>query len=320
MKLIKILSAASVFMIVTVSATAQTLDDGIKLLDEKQFSAAKPIIEKHYKANSKDPRTSISMARIYAQNDFLDLDQAVELAEFAVEKEPKNVKYLVILGSIYGKKASGGMFAGMKYGPKVKDVFEKVVALDPNHIDARVGLYNFYKRAPSAMGGDINTAKMHLAAVEKIDKKRGYPLWADFYKSEPNDAKYEEFALKAIEADPKNTSVINQLGYFYIEKKKHDKAISVLKKYAEAAPNDPNAYDSMGDALKANNQTDEALKSYLKAISVDPKFSASVLNAAKIYNGKNQKKEAVSILKNYIKIATNEDDREKAEDLLDDLE
>lgn len=300
--------------------SAQSLDDGIKLFEDKKFSQAKPIIEKAYKANPKDPKASFYMGRIYLMKDFQDVDKAEELIEYSVQKEPKNAKYHFILGTVYGQKAGSGVFAGMKYASKVKEEFEKSVSLDPNFIDGRIGLARFHTRAPSVMGGDIKIAKEQASAIEKIDPIKSYQVWADIFKTENNDSKYEEYTQKAIDADPKNTNAINLFGYYFIEKKKYDKAISLFLKYAEIAPNDPNAFDSLGDGYKAKGQTDDALKSYLKAVSVDPKFVASVMNAAKIYNSKGQKKEAISVLKNYISIAKNDDEKEKAEDLLDDID
>lgn len=317
----KINSLLSIFTFLFSSfLSAQSLDDGIKLFDDKKFSQAKPIIEKAYKANPKDPKASFYMGRIYLMKDFLDLDQAEELIEFSVEKDPKNAKYHFILGTVYGQKAGGGILAGMKYASKVKEEFEKAVALDPKFIDGRIGLARFHTRAPSVMGGDVKIAKEQASAIEKMDPIKSYQVWADIYRSEKNDAKYEEYTLKAIETDPKNTNAINLFGYYFIEKKKYDKAISMFLKFTEVAPTDPNAFDSLGDGYKAKGQTDEALKSYLKAVSVDPKFVASVMNAANIYKSKGQKNEAISVLKNYISIAKNEDEKDKAEDLLDDLD
>ena len=302
------------------SASAQSLEDGIKLFEDKKFAQAKPILEKAYKANSKDPKAAFYLGRIYIMRDYLDLDEAQDLIEFAVEKDPKNAKYHFILGTVYGQKASGGVFAGMKYASKIKDEFETAVNLDPKYLDAKMGLASFYLRAPSVIGGDIAKAKEQAAAIEKMDVIKSYQVWADIYKTEKNDTKYEEFTQKIIDSDPKNTNALNQFGYYFIEKKKYDKAIAAFKKYAESAPNDPNAFDSLGDGYKANNQIDDALKSYLKAVSIDPKFSASVMNAATIYKNKNQKKEAIAILKNYISIAPKGDGKDKAEDLLDEID
>jgi Tfp pilus assembly protein PilF len=170
------------------------------------------------------------------------------------------------------------------------------------------------------MGGSVDEAKKLAAQIEKLDAGKGYSVWADIYKKEGNDSKYEEYLKKSFEVSPPTAEQINSYGYWLLGKKRADEAIVWFKKNTENAPTDANSFDSLGDGFMAKNQTDEALRSYLKAVSINPKFSSSVINAAKIYSKKNQKQEAVTLLKNYIKIATNEDEKEKAEDLLDDIE
>ena len=46
-----------------------------------------------------------------------------------------------MLGSAYGSRIGQvGMFSQMSMAPKLRDAFEKTVALDPNNLDAREAL------------------------------------------------------------------------------------------------------------------------------------------------------------------------------------
>src|SRR5438034_5761868 len=86
-----------------------------------------------------------------------DIDAAVDLLEKAVAQSPNSAEAHYWLGSAYGAKAQrGGMFGAAMLAGKVKEQFEKAVALNPKFVDARVGLVDFYAVAPGFMGGDFD--------------------------------------------------------------------------------------------------------------------------------------------------------------------
>jgi len=86
---------------------------------------------------------------------------------------------------------------------------------------------------------------------------------------------------KAIKGDPKskyaNTeAAVNTLGYTLLRKNRPADAVEVFRLNAESYPTSANVYDSLGDALAAAGKKDEAIKSYEKALSIDPNYSSSL--------------------------------------------
>jgi tetratricopeptide (TPR) repeat protein len=82
-----------------------------------------------------------------------DAETAIELLEKAVTQAPQSAEAHYLLASAYGAKVmSSGMLAAARYGPKMKAAYEKAVALDPRHVDARFGLVQFYAMAPGNDG------------------------------------------------------------------------------------------------------------------------------------------------------------------------
>ena len=69
---------------------------------------------------------------------------------------------------------------------------------------------------------------------------------------------------------------MNRLGYTLIAKKRAADAVEVFKLNAESYPSSANVYDSLGDALVAAGRNDEAIKSYERAVSIDPNFQTSI--------------------------------------------
>jgi len=86
---------------------------------------------------------------------------------------------------------------------------------------------------------------------------------------------------RAIKADPQSKYVdseaaINRLGYTLLRKNRTADAIEVFKLNTEYYPASANVYDSLGDALVTAGRTDEAIKSYERAISIDPNMQTSI--------------------------------------------
>ena len=73
-------------------------------------------------------------------------------------------------------------------------------------------------------------------------------------------------AQRATELMPMNGAGWNLLGYSKLETKRYEEAIVAFRRYVELSPGEPNAHDSLGDALLFNGQLDDALAEYQKAL------------------------------------------------------
>jgi tetratricopeptide (TPR) repeat protein len=82
-----------------------------------------------------------------------------------------------------------------------------------------------------------------------------------------------------VAADP--APFYNQLGYACMALNQGEKAGEAFDKYVELAPDNPNAYDSMGDYYIYVKKYELAYESYMKANSMDPSFSHDKAEAAK---------------------------------------
>ena len=73
-------------------------------------------------------------------------------------------------------------------------------------------------------------------------------------------------ARQATELNPKSGAGWNLVGYAALNQHRNVEAVMAFRRYAEVAPTEPNAHDSLADALLANNQLDEALAEYQSAL------------------------------------------------------
>ena len=92
---------------------------------------------------------------------------------------------------------------------------------------------------------------------------------------------------RAFKANPKSRYVdsespMNTFGYALLGKKRVADAIEIFKLNTEAYPKSANVYDSLGDAYQAAGRKDDAIKSYEKALAIDPNYPSSVESIRKL--------------------------------------
>lgn len=81
----------------------------------------------------------------------------------------------------------------------------------------------------------------------------------------------EEFALKAVKADPKSQYAWNNLGRAYLgEGDQLDKAEQAFRKQIEINAYDEYAYNNLGQTLRREHRTDEAIAAFRKQIEIVP--------------------------------------------------
>jgi tetratricopeptide (TPR) repeat protein len=92
---------------------------------------------------------------------------------------------------------------------------------------------------------------------------------------------------KAFKANPKSRyvdseSAMNTFGYALLARNRVADAIEVFKLNTEAYPKSANVYDSLGDAYQAAGRKDDAIKSYEKALAIDPSYPSSLESIRKL--------------------------------------
>ena len=132
-----------------------------------------------------------------------DADAAIAIFEKAIDQSPGSADAHYYLANAYGSKAQqGGMLAGAKYGPRMKEEYEKAVALDPKHVDARFGLVVVYASAPALFGGSKEKALEQAKEIKAVDPLLGHRAYASVYSMQKKlDLAKQEY-LDAIREQP----------------------------------------------------------------------------------------------------------------------
>lgn len=147
------------------------------------------------------------------------IEQAIKEFRAAVELEPGNSMAHLWLARSLGRKAENAnpIRAAFLVGD-VRREFERAVELDPNNLEARSDLMEFYLEAPGAFGGGADKAREQAAAMAQLDPAEGHWARAKIAEKEKQYELAEREYRAAAEANPQRAGYRRDLDAFL---KKH---------------------------------------------------------------------------------------------------
>lgn len=154
---------------------------------------------------------------------------AVDSLERATRLEPGRAELFHLLGQAYGSNINNvGTLSKLSYAGKIRGSFQKAVELDPDLIDARSALVQYYLQAPGIAGGSVAKAQAEAVEIARRNPGRGHMARAQLLASEG----------------------------------KHDDAIAAYAAAVVALPEYAPAWMSHGLALHQAGRVDEALDAF----------------------------------------------------------
>ena len=81
---------------------------------------------------------------------------------------------------------------------------------------------------------------------------------------------YIDFKTKNSDNYNFSEDALNDLGYYYMRKKELSNALAIFKLNIDEFPESSNVYDSYGEALLENGNTEEAITNYKKSVELNP--------------------------------------------------
>ena len=249
-------------VLIPIGAKAQSLDAGVKLFEAKKFAEAKAVFAP---VASQNAEAAYYMGRIaVSEND----DKAAEWFEKSVKMSPNNSVYWDWLGRAYGDQAATASKFRLPFlAPKVKGAFERAVALDPNNIEAREDVIQYYLRAPGFLGGSRQKAREEAIEIKRRNAYRGGFDVANVCLGDKDYACVEREFDALQKSFPDSSTVYSQLAAYYANQKQFDKSFAVLDARLREKPGDMAATFGIGrtGALSGQNldRAEKALKSYL---------------------------------------------------------
>jgi cytochrome c-type biogenesis protein CcmH/NrfG len=185
-----------------------------------------------------DPQVHNLLCRAYFAVE--DWDRAMAACEKAVALAPNNSGYHLWLGRTYGEKAdASSFFTAAGLAKKVRNEFERAVELDPNNVDARTDLAEFYLEAPGIVGGGQDKARAQAAKLATLDSAKAHWINGRIAEKKKDLATAEQEYRAAIQADSGSADTWLNLASFYRHTGRLDEMEKAISHACSAAAKNP---------------------------------------------------------------------------------
>jgi tetratricopeptide (TPR) repeat protein len=278
------------------------------LFINNQFEAAEPIFKEHLSTYPNDLKTLEYLGDIAGHKK--QWDMAIGYYKKLVESQDDNAKYHYKYGGVLGMKAlEVNKLKALTMISDIKSSFLKAAELDPNHIDVRWALVEFYIQLPGIIGGSEKKAINYANELENLSKVDGYLSkgYIAEYSNRPKDA--EMYYRKAVNLGGSITCYQKLTDLYENTTKEPEKAISVIEEAQSIHHRNALHYQLGKVSAQYNTQLDKGmacLEKYIENHSEKdgvPK-SWAYYRIAQIYKHKGNKDQAIK----YIDLALSEKD------------
>jgi tetratricopeptide (TPR) repeat protein len=148
-------------------------DEAEKLYISKKYEPAQLMFEALLKINPSNLQTIEYLGDIAGA--YKNWDEAIRYYARLKQFKPTEANYFYKYGGAVGMKALGvNKFKALGMISEIKESFEKAVNLNPEHIDARWALVEFYLELPAVIGGSETKALKYSNELLKISAVDGY--------------------------------------------------------------------------------------------------------------------------------------------------
>lgn len=239
---------------------------GVQLYTAGRIAEARKVLEPWAKAHPKDAEAAYYLGRCwFVQQDY---DQAIEWLGKAATLAPRSAEYQLWLARATGRAAAAaGALRAIGLAKRCREAYERAVALDPDLIDARSDLVQFYLQAPGLMGGGVDKAKAQAAEIARRDPARGAIAHATVALHEKDPATAIRLLDAAIAKAPGEPRLRMTLGMVYTTQERWDDAFTTYEAVLAADPNHWAALYQLGRAAALSgrhlDQGKSALERYL---------------------------------------------------------
>lgn len=220
------------------------------------------------------------------RNDFND---AILQLEKATQMDPHNSGYFAELGGAYGSAADNAtLLSQMSLAKKCRYALEKSVELDTDNLDARQGLVDYYRQAPSFLGGGVLKAYAQATEIRQRDLYRGTLILGQLYVA---DRRFEEAISLFEELLQKHPD--NYLGHYSIGRitaenglqlDKGEQHLQLCLKLSpgKGEPRHAAVHWRLGNIQERRYHPAAARMAYEDSLKLDPNFQQALDSLAKL--------------------------------------
>jgi tetratricopeptide (TPR) repeat protein len=251
--------------------------------DADDFASIEREIDRRLKADAGDRIGLLARARLgVAWRDDSRLEEAIAAMESCLARNEAEARCHWWLGRAYGRKAlEAGMVGGVRYAGRIREHFERAAALEPQAIEIRFDLHQFYILAPSLAGGGKAKARASLAEFARLRPAEAPLLEAQLDLAEERTAEADARLLKFAGADDRGVRSVWQdqltaLGFRYFAGKppRLDDAQRVFDFAARRFPDNELFQRGLGRVAQEQARYEAAAQHFERALAIKPQPGA----------------------------------------------
>ena len=201
-------------------------------------------------------------------------------------------------------KYASFLFLTKDYAGTIKEA-QEVLKQDPkNAVMNRVMAYSLYETDKNAEALTTMENYFKVADPAKVLASDYAYYGRMLSKGNKNDLAQTNFD-KALQMDPNNVELMDDIASFYASQKSYDKAIPLYNKIIESKPKNLNVYNvRLADAYYANKQLNEADALYSEVLKANPTYAHGLFQRARIADDKDVDKsgDAKPMYEEFIKV------------------
>ncbi|WP_295338590.1 hypothetical protein [Flavobacterium sp.] len=207
-------------------------DKAEKFFMQDKYDLAKPIFESFLKESPNHIKTLEYLGDIEGAEK--SWDKAMFYYGKLIKLKPGEANYHYKYGGCLGMKAKeSNKFKALGMIDDVKASFEKAIALDSNHIEARWALIELYLQLPGIVGGSEKKAQRYAAELLKISPVDGYLAQGRIAEYFDRYKEAEKYYLKAITVGGSKTSYQKLANLYKNKMNQPERARLLLETYKE---------------------------------------------------------------------------------------
>lgn len=167
---------------------SQSFEKGEKLFVDKKYDQAQVVFENYLKSNPNHLKTIEYLGDIAGQEK--SWDKCIGYYKKLKNLKPNEANYYYKYGGALGMKSlEVNKFKALGMISEVRSSFEKAIALNPKHIEARWALIELNLQLPGIVGGSESKALKYSEELREISPVDGYLSLGhieEYFKRYPN--------------------------------------------------------------------------------------------------------------------------------------
>ncbi|HXY78012.1 MAG TPA: tetratricopeptide repeat protein [Candidatus Acidoferrales bacterium] len=265
-----------------IPALTASADSAQELLAAGRVDEAVAELNGHLASAPSDAESSNLLCRAYYELE--DWEHAEFSCKKAASLDPDNSRFHLWLGRVYGEKAdrANALAAGI-LAEKARGEFEHAVQLNPNDVDARLDLAEFYVLAPRILGGGEQKAREQAQSIGTLNPGREHWVYARIAEQKKDAVTAEREYRQYIDLSKGTAEAWLNLAYFLRRQLRIEEMEQALVKLSQAPMPRLDALFDASEILYRTGRSfpfaTELLRRYLAAGPVEaaPAFKARYL-------------------------------------------